>query len=71
MYYYFIEVKCGPATKLSGYQHYFKWSMEAVREVGFNVPTDKNLELVPKYVLCQFDDKLRLIGDRSCKKLLR
>jgi len=71
MYYYFIEVKCGPAAKLSSYQRHFKWAVEAAREVGFNFPTDKGLELIPKFVLCQFDDKHRLIADQSCKKLLR
>ncbi len=71
MYYYFIEVKCGPAAKLSSYQRHFKWAVEAAREVGFNFPTDKGLELIPKFVLCQFDDKRRLIADQSCKKLLR
>jgi len=71
MYYYFIEVKCGPAAKLSSYQRHFKWAVEAAREVGFNFPTDKGLELIPKFVLCQFNDKHRLIADQSCKKLLR
>ncbi|MFP3234651.1 MAG: hypothetical protein RXR08_13680 [Sulfolobaceae archaeon] len=71
MYYYFIEVKCGPAAKLSSYQRHFKWAVKAAREAGFNFPTDKGLELIPKFVLCQFDDKHRLIADQSCKKLLR
>jgi hypothetical protein len=71
MYYYFIEVKCGPAAKLSTYQRYFKTAVEVAREVGFNVLTDKGLELEPKFVTCQFDDKYRLIGDENCKKLLR
>ncbi|MFP3234780.1 MAG: hypothetical protein RXR08_14415 [Sulfolobaceae archaeon] len=71
MYYYFIEVKCGPEAKLSSYQRYFKWGVEAAREVGFNITTDKGLELEPKYVLCKFDDKYRLIDDPTCKKLLR
>ncbi|MGC8597705.1 MAG: hypothetical protein ACP5NY_07310 [Thermocladium sp.] len=71
MYYYFIEVKCGPAAKLSSYQRMFKSAVEAAREVGFNFTTDKGMELEPKFVLCQFDDEYRLIADQSCKKLLR
>jgi hypothetical protein len=69
--YYFIEVKCGPTTKLSDYQRYFEMAVEAAREIGFNVPTDKGLELIPKYVLCQIDDKHKLEKDETCKKLLR
>nr|ABE99670.1 hypothetical protein [Sulfolobus islandicus] len=71
MYYYFIEVKCGPGAKLSSYQRRFKLGVEIAREVGFNITTDKGLELIPKFVLCQFDHKYRLIADQSCKKLLR
>ncbi|WP_052846950.1 hypothetical protein [Sulfurisphaera tokodaii] len=71
MYYYFIEVKCGPRAKLSSYQRMFKAGVEVAREVGFYPVTDKGLELIPKYVVCQFDEEYRLIGDQSCKKLLR
>jgi hypothetical protein len=58
-------------------EHYLKVKhdcesyVELAREVGFNFTTDKGLELIPKFVLCQFDDKYRLIADQSCKKFLR
>ena len=71
MYYYFIEVKCGPSAKLSRFQRMFKAGVEAAREVQFNVVTDKGRELIPKYVVCQFDDNYRLMGDEDCKRLLR
>jgi hypothetical protein len=45
--------------------------VEVAREVGFNVLTDKGLELEPKFVTCQFDEEYRLIKDPICKKLLR
>jgi len=71
MYYYFIEVKCGPRAKLSSYQRLFKSGVEVAREEGSKIPSDKGSELIPKFVLCQFDDKYRLMADQSCKKLLR
>jgi len=70
MYYYFIEVKCGPRAKLSSYQRRFKSAVEIAREVGFNFTTDKGLELIPKFVLCQFNDKYRLIADQSVRSSL-
>jgi hypothetical protein len=71
MYYYFIEVKCGPAAKLSTFQRYFKVAVEVAREEKYFPTNEEGLELEPKFVTCQFDEEYRLIGDPSCKKLLR
>jgi hypothetical protein len=71
MYYYFIEVKCEPAAKLSAFQRYFKVAVEVAREEKYFPTTEGGRELEPKFVLCQFDDKFRFIGDPSCKKLLK
>jgi hypothetical protein len=71
LYLYYIEVKCGPGATLSSYQSQFKMMIETTREEGIRLPTDEGRELEPKFVLCKFDDKYRLIGDENCKKLLR
>lgn len=61
VYLYFIEVKCGPGTGLSDTQGRFKEWVDKATKRGKDV----------KYVVCQFDDRGRLIGDNECKKLLR
>lgn len=71
MYYYFIEVKCGPSAKLSRFQRMFKAIVESAREEQIPKVTDKGRELIPKYVVCQFDDNMTLMGDADCKRLLR
>ncbi len=69
MYYYYIEVKCGSGARLSSYQRYFREAVEAVGE-EFEVITERGIRLIPKYVVCQFDDYYRLIGDADCRRLL-
>jgi len=53
-------VKCGSRAKPSPVQREFKEWIDEARKRGQNA----------KYVLCQFDDRGRLIGDSECKKLL-
>jgi len=60
VYLYFIEVKCGGGTKPSSVQREFKEWIDEARKRGKDV----------KYVLCQFDDRGKLMGDSECKKLL-
>jgi len=61
VYLYFIEVKCGPRARLSPRQRELKTVVDALRELGENF----------KYVVCQFDDRGRLLGDVECRKLLK
>ena len=70
MYYYYIEVKCGSGARLSSYQRYFREAVEAAREEGIEIITERGIRLTPKYVVCQFDDYYRLIGDADCRRLL-
>jgi Holliday junction resolvase len=70
MYYYFIEVKCGPKAKLSSTQRDFRDVVEIAREEGIDLPIGRGIRLIPKYVVCQFDEYYRLIGDADCRRLL-
>jgi len=70
MYYYYIEVKCGSGARLSSYQRYFREAVGAAREEGFEIITERGIRLTPKYVVCQFDDYYRLVGDADCRRLL-
>lgn len=54
---------------MSSYQRYFREAVEAVGE-EFEVITERGIRLIPKYVVCQFDDYYRLIGDADCRRLL-
>ena len=45
--------------------------MQAAREERFYVPLDDGRELIPKYVVCQFDGGFTLIGGEESKRLLR
>jgi hypothetical protein len=68
-YYYYIEVKCGLGARLSRYQQYFREAVEAASEV-VDIITERGIRLTPKYVVCQFDDHYRLVGDLNCSRLL-
>ena len=39
--------------------------MQAAREERFYVPLDDGRELMPKYVVCQFDGGFTLIGEQE------
>ena len=71
MYYFLIEVKCGPSAGLSSFQRLTKSRVQVAREEKFYVPFEDGRELIPKYVVCQFDDNMTLMGDADCKRLLR
>ena len=45
--------------------------MKAASEVKFYVPLDDGCELVPKYVICQFDGGFTLIGGEESKRSLQ
>ncbi len=64
VYDYYIEVKCGPKARLSPFQKGFRNVTNWARGGELGIPV--------KYVVCQFDDYMRLMGGmRSVKKLLR
>lgn len=64
-------MKCGPSAGLSSFQSLTKARVQAASEEKFYVPFEDGRELIPKYVVCQFDGGFTLIGSEESKRLLR